>query len=132
MTAVVRLLFDSRPAAVVGGIRTVVVDTVELMLRSWFASNVSEKVFVDFPSRANFDAASSPIFISSYIWIVAARVHSHPCAMFWRTVISVLQSSFYIATGFIIETAAGLAVSFFKVVANNNALVPAIATAKEE
>ena len=87
MSTVVRLFFRGRPTAVVAGIRTVVVNSIQRMLRHRFASHIGKKILVLVPLWINRDAAATIPLILGTVWIAATISHVFPCHIFWGPVV---------------------------------------------
>lgn len=76
---IVGLLFCGCPTAILGRIRTIVVDSVNRQSRLWPWSHISiESCKVGAPSLAHDNTAFSIVVIRSMIGVVAARFHADP------------------------------------------------------
>jgi hypothetical protein len=85
-TSVQSLFTSSRPAAIVRGVGTVVVDAIKLMVWRWTSSHVSEKADVTIPTRIDRYASAAvalPIFVFG---IAAAIAHIRPNFPFWSAI----------------------------------------------
>ena len=71
------LFFRCGPAAIIGFIVSVVIDSVDGKLRGWF-SHIGQKSFKNSPAFANGNTSSSIALITWIVWIGAAIVHSSP------------------------------------------------------
>ena len=131
---VVGLLFGRSPSAVAGGVRAIVVNSIKLMKRGWFASHVSKKVDIIVPARVDRDAAPSPVFETRSVGIVTAGAHCLPRAVFWRSsIFSMLSFGFSVVFfgAFLVEASAGFGDPSSQVAAENKAFVSAVATTQK-
>jgi hypothetical protein len=87
-------LFGMRcPSAILRGVWSVVVDSVDGVLRRWAATHVGEKIAERMsPSSTNSDATSAVISEITSLGIFAAFDHVTPASMFWSLASTVRAS----------------------------------------
>jgi hypothetical protein len=83
-SSVARLLLDSCPAAVRGGIQPVVVDPFQCVRSGWLSAHVCEEVLKTIPAFADSYAAPSVVAVVMRPRISASVAHGCPCYIFRR------------------------------------------------
>lgn len=119
--------FLGSPAAVIGGVVSVVVDSVERMLRRWSGSHIGNKYLKGLPGIAYANASAAVSCISMVFRSSASVVHVDPCSMLRCFGVSMAYSA---------AALAGLCNAFLfsvsKLAAFAHKLYAAIAAAKPE
>lgn len=123
MTAVVRLFFGGSPAAIPRGVGAIIVDAIKLMLRSRFASHISEKRGV--VGELKFDSAASVIFPVFVLWIVAPFARARPTFPFRAAIITVF--GILLANGCIFGATTRLDAAILKIATGDGVLFSTIA-----
>lgn len=79
MTTIVHLLFSRSPAAIARLIIAIIIDSINTVFARWPYTHICEKVFEGVtPAVANFNTASTVIFIRVVVRIIATLCHPTP------------------------------------------------------
>jgi hypothetical protein len=128
MTAILSLFTPSRPAAITGGVGSIIVGAVKAMIRRRPASHVGEKIRIVLPTSGNRNSSSAVSWKIFAARIIATAAHRRPSFPFWRFPIAV--TSVFAANSQVFLTAAGLNSSRLKVASLNDVVATANATTK--
>lgn len=79
ISLIIALLLPCSPAAVLGGIRTIIVDPLKRMRGGWSRPHIGIEIFeTSLPPLANLDPASPIVMVRFALWIIAALPHGAP------------------------------------------------------
>ncbi len=92
--AIAHVLGARHPSAIFRRVRTIVVNAINLMMRTWARPHVSKKCLKGtFPPFANSNSAPAVIRVGPDFWICAPRTHRCPCMPLWSSIHPVLYGS---------------------------------------
>ena len=126
LPTVISLFTSRRPAAIAGGIGTVVVDAVDTVCGAWASSHIGEKIGVVVPARVDGNASASIILKRFDVWIIASRTKSAPNPPL-RSLAAFSMTGIDLTDAFRPQTPAGYCVPSFQIVGEDGFFVSAIA-----
>ncbi len=125
------LLFACSPYAIILGVWTTVVYSLNTVLRRWSRAHVLvESSKISPPSIANHDSTTAVVFVANTGAIVAPRVHPFPDAVLRQGGLSVC--SVPLASRLVMQATAALAATSFQGSGTNRCNLPAITSAFPE
>lgn len=132
IASVVRLLEFGCPAAVLWGIRAVVVNALNRVFVRWAPSHVGDEIIKRLPSVAHGYAASTVVLVSLVVWFPTSLAHNLPDAILRALAVAVCAVSLSRASACSLaikaSTTGGVAVP--KVLADHLRLCPALTSAE--
>jgi len=130
LAAVRRLFAARRPMAIFSGIRTVVIDAVELMIRRRPPPHVGEKAGVAVPSRMYRDPSPTIALPILVLGIATAVAHVGPHFPFGGAPRPIAMARVFAADGRVLGAATRLHIPGLQIVGRNHVIAATIATAK--
>ncbi len=76
--SILSLLFACSPSAILGTVRSIIVDALNSVLPRWGQSHISNEVFVVSPSLAYGNSSSTVISVKLLFWVGASLHHIVP------------------------------------------------------
>ena len=130
MPAIIRLFFDGSPTAIIGSVRTAVVDAVKLMRGRWFTSHVGKEIFVNIPAWIHRDATPTIAFPIFIFGIVGAVACARPTFPFWCAARPIAVAGICAPDSSVFVATARSGCPTFQIVGSDNFFIAAIASNK--
>ena len=112
------------PSAIFRRVVSVIIDAIKCVFRRRSAAHIGKKFFVGIPSLANLDSATSPVFKSQGVGIIASLSHKDPSEVLFGPVVSMFKSGYFLP-----NTSAGLSIANPQMISDYGYEVSAIADA---
>jgi hypothetical protein len=132
VTAIVGLFFPCRPFAVIGRVRTIIVDTINSQFGRLNPHIVQESLKAVTPSLADHNSSAAIVGVGGCVWIVTSLNHLHPTCVSGRMGKSVFGKSVAYSgkRQFKIQTSTRLRCSSCQRIGADSFFFPAIAAAQ--